>query len=102
MTDFDVHHIWVNEGIDVYTAACEYTKNKLIALGVPPEKIFTTGIPTDAKFAAQPDIVALKKKLGLQDGILTILIATGSFGMGPIEELMKLLRKLSIVDRLRA
>ena len=39
----------------------------------------------------QPDITALKKKLGLQDGVLTVLIATGSFGMGPIEELMKLL-----------
>ena len=34
VTDFDVHRIWVNEGIDIYTVACEYTKNKLIALGV--------------------------------------------------------------------
>ena len=102
VTDFDVHRIWVNEGIDVYTAACEYTKNKLIALGVPSEKIFMTGIPTDAKFAHKPDTLALKKKLGLQDGVLTILIATGSFGMGPIEELIKLLEKLSIADCLRA
>src|SRR5208283_96134 len=66
VTDFDVHRIWVNEGIDVYTAASEYTKNKLIALGVPSEKIFTTGIPTDAKFAQKPDKLVLKKKLGLQ------------------------------------
>jgi processive 1,2-diacylglycerol beta-glucosyltransferase len=93
VTDFDVHRIWVNEGIDVYTAASEYTKNKLIALGVPSEKIFTTGIPTDAKFAQKPDKLVLKKKLGLQDGILTILIATGSFGMGPVEELIKMLGK---------
>jgi processive 1,2-diacylglycerol beta-glucosyltransferase len=91
VTDFDVHHIWVNEGIDFYTAACDYTKNKLIALGVAQEKVFTTGIPTDAKFSAQPDIKALQHKLGLQEGILTILVATGSFGMGPIEEIMKLL-----------
>ena len=61
-----------------------------------------TGIPTDAKFAQKPDPLALKKKLGLQDGILTILIATGSFGMGPIEELIKLLGKLSTADCLRA
>ena len=102
VTDFDVHRIWVNEGIDIYTAACEYTKNKLIALGVPAEKIFVTGIPTDAKFALSPDTAALKKKLGLQDGILTILIATGSFGMGPIEEIMELLGRLSTADCLRA
>jgi len=89
VTDFDVHRIWVNRGIDVYTAACEYTKDKLIALGVPSDKVFITGIPTDAKFAVHPDVIALKKKLGVKDGILTVLIATGSFGMGPIEELMK-------------
>ena len=97
VTDFDVHRIWVNEGIDVYTAACEYTKNKLMALGVPSEKIFTTGIPTDARFAQNPDKSALKKKLGLQDGILTILITTGSFGMGPVEELIKLLERYQLL-----
>ena len=90
VTDFDAHRIWVNKGVDVYTAACEYTKNKLIALGVRPEAIFTTGIPTDARFAFKTDTIALKKKLGLQDG-MTILIATGAFGMGPMEELMELL-----------
>jgi processive 1,2-diacylglycerol beta-glucosyltransferase len=96
VTDFDVHRIWVNKGIDVYTGACEYTKNKLMSLGVPPEKVFTTGIPTDAKFSQNPDIPALKKKFGLHDG-MTILIATGSFGMGPIEELMKLLEKYQLL-----
>jgi len=97
VTDFDVHRIWVNAGIDVYTGACEYTKNKLIELGVAPAKAFATGIPTDAKFAFLPDIMALKQKLGLQGGILTILIATGSFGMGPIEELMTLLGEYQLL-----
>jgi len=97
VTDFDVHRIWVNEGIDVYTGACDYTRDKLIALGVPSDKAFTTGIPTDAKFTATPDLSELKKKLGISDGILTILIATGSFGMGPIEELMELLKDYQLL-----
>ncbi len=96
VTDFDVHRIWVNEGIDAYTGACDYTKNKLMALGVPSEKIFTTGIPTDAKFSQKPDVIVLRKKLGLKDG-MTILIATGSFGMGPIEEIMKLLESYQLL-----
>jgi len=90
VTDFDVHRIWLNEGIDIYTGACDYTRDKLLALGVPSEKVYVTGIPTDAKFAAPSDKSALRKKLGLGEK-MTVLIATGSFGMGPIEELMKLL-----------
>lgn len=97
VTDFDVHRIWVNAGTDVYTAACDYTRDKLIALGIPSENIFTTGVPTDARFALNPDSVALKKELGIQDGLWTILIATGSFGMGPIEELMELLQKYNLL-----
>ena len=97
VTDFDVHHIWVNEGIDLYTAACSYTKNKLVTLGVLPKNIYTTGIPTDAKFLMKPDLMALKQKLGLQDKKMTILIATGSFGMGPIEELMKVLEDYQLL-----
>jgi len=97
VTDFDVHRIWVNEGIDIYTGACEYTKNKLIALGVSTDKVFTTGIPTDTKFSLEPDKLALKKKLGIKDGILTVLIATGSFGMGPVEELIRLLKNYQLL-----
>jgi len=97
VTDFDVHRIWVNKGIDIYTAASEYTRNKLIALGVPDSKVFITGIPTDAKFALQPDVQALKEKLGLVKEGLTILIATGSFGMGPIEQLIALLGEYQLL-----
>jgi processive 1,2-diacylglycerol beta-glucosyltransferase len=97
VTDFDVHRIWVNAGTDIYTAACEYTKNKLIALGVPADNVYVTGIPTDAKFAQNPDMGSLKKKLGLHDGSLTILIATGSFGMGPIQKLAGLLKEFQLL-----
>ena len=97
VTDFDVHRIWVNKGIDVYTAACDYTKNKLKALGVPSGNIFATGIPTDAKFSRDPDTAALRKELGLRDGVFTVLIATGSFGMGPIEEIMQLLKNYQLL-----
>ncbi|MDE2027411.1 MAG: hypothetical protein KGK03_03955 [Candidatus Omnitrophica bacterium] len=97
VTDFDAHRIWVNRGTDIYTAACEYTKNKLESLGVSPDKIFITGIPTDPKFNLTQDKTALKKKLGIQENLLTILIATGSFGMGPIEQLAGLLKDYQLL-----
>jgi processive 1,2-diacylglycerol beta-glucosyltransferase len=97
VTDFDVHRIWVNAGTDIYTAACDYTRTKLISLGAAPGAVVVTGIPTDAKFSRPPDIAALKEKLGLREGMLTVLIATGSFGMGPLEELMKQLGKYQLL-----
>jgi len=89
VTDFDVHRIWVNRGIDIYTVASPYTREKLITLGVKAETVFVTGIPTDAQFSKPVDAAALKRQFGLKENTMTVLIATGSFGMGPIEELIE-------------
>ena len=97
VTDFDVHHIWVNQGIDIYTAACSYTRDKLTTLGVRPEAIREIGIPTDPRFSQKQDAAALRTKLKLKEGLFTVLIATGSFGMGPIEALMELLKDYQLL-----
>ena len=88
VTDFDVHRIWINRGIDIYTGASPFTKDKLIALGVHPDKAFVTGIPTLSEFTKPVDVAQLKAHLALFPPALNILIATGSFGMGPIEALI--------------
>ena len=97
VTDYDVHRIWLGEGIDYYCGACEYTIEKLKKLGVPAERAVMTGIPTDSKFAAPHNIVELKKKLGLKEGIFTVLVATGSFGIGPIEEIAERLPDFQVM-----
>ncbi|MFA5059094.1 MAG: glycosyltransferase [Candidatus Omnitrophota bacterium] len=91
VTDFDAHRIWLADGVDKYAVACEYTQNKLLELGVEREKIFVTGIPTDDKFSNHPDREALKDKLQIKKGVFTVLLATGSFGMGPLEEIAQAL-----------
>lgn len=91
VTDFDVHRIWVNEGVDCYAVACDDTKEKLVSLGVGPSRVFVTGIPVNAKFIPSLEAASLKAKWGLESQRLTILIVTGSFGMGPIESLVKML-----------
>lgn len=92
VTDFDVHTIWLAQGIDYYAVASERTKEKLVKLGVEENKIFITGIPTHEKFSKEVNRDQLKEKLGVRKDMFTVLIATGSFGIGPIEEIAQALQ----------
>ena len=97
VTDFDVHSIWIAEGIDYYTAACDWTKERLLRLGVVKEKIVVSGIPTDQKFSKEKDNARLRAQLGLQENIFTVLVATGSFGIGPIEKIIQALEEFQVI-----
>ncbi|MCA9407173.1 MAG: hypothetical protein KC733_00655 [Candidatus Omnitrophica bacterium] len=97
VTDFDVHRIWLSKGVDYYCVASDWTKRKILTLGVSEENVFVTGIPTDEKFSVQRDVVQLKAKLGLHKDIFTVLVATGSFGMGPIEGLIEACQGMQVV-----
>ena len=97
VTDYDVHRIWVVDGIDVYAVACDYTKNTLRHLGVDDRRIVVTGIPVDEKFTQVHDVVEVKDKLGLVKDAFTVLIATGSFGIGPIEAIIAELKDFQII-----
>lgn len=109
ITDFGVHPFWVIPGTDLYIAASDFTKNMLISQGVKEEDIRVTGIPVEDKFSRKPELKELFNKLGLkQDKFIplekatetgrapltgfTVLIVTGSFGIGPIEDIIKILQ----------
>jgi processive 1,2-diacylglycerol beta-glucosyltransferase len=97
ITDFDVHSIWLSSGIDRYTVACEWTAKKLMALGIDSIQMAVTGIPIRSRFSQAKDIPALKTRLGLNQEVFSVLIATGSFGIGPIEDLIKHLPEVQIM-----
>lgn len=87
ITDFGVHPFWLYKNTDCYVVASGFTKNILIKEGVDAKKIIDSGIPIDQKFNQQYDKNSLCAKLGLDPGKFTLLIMTGSFGIGPIEEI---------------
>lgn len=97
VTDFDVHSIWLSQGIDYYAVACEWTRQKIECMGVPGDNVIVTGIPTDGKFSVHADRKKLKQRLGLKQGVFTVLVATGSFGIGPIEEIVQALPGLQVL-----
>jgi processive 1,2-diacylglycerol beta-glucosyltransferase len=93
ITDFGVHPFWVSEGTDAYIVASDFTKNALIKEGVAESRIQTLGIPVGQKFLADLDRIALCKKFNIHPDKFTLLIVTGSFGIGPIEKIVDLLYK---------
>ena len=91
ITDFGVHPFWVSGGTDLYITASESSKELLIAEGVKPENIRPFGIPVNPVFLQHYDRDELAAKFGLSEDKFNVLIVTGSFGIGPIEEIVGLL-----------
>lgn len=87
ITDYGVHPFWVSAGTDLYVVAAEFTKNRLIMEGVGVEKISVLGLPFDPKFLQHFDRSILCHKIGIDPKKFTVLLMTGSFGLGPLEEL---------------
>jgi processive 1,2-diacylglycerol beta-glucosyltransferase len=87
VTDYGVHNFWVNPGTDLYCAAAPSTKDVLIHKGVSASQVIVTGIPLDEKFLHVDEATVVRQKLGVKEGIFTVLIATGGIGIGPIAEI---------------
>jgi len=91
ITDFGVHPYWLSAFTDFYYVASEYTKGLLIKEKVAESRIRVCGIPIDEKFLKRYDKSALCVKFGIKSDMFTVLISTGSFGIGPIEKMASLL-----------
>ena len=93
ITDFTVHPLWVARGTDLYITGSKLTKEQLVQEGVAPDIIKDSGIPIHQKFLRIFEREGLCKKLGTSTDKFTVLVITGSFGIGPIEEIVQLLHK---------
>jgi len=91
ITDFGVHPFWITKTTDAYAVASEYTEKILIGEGINKEIIHVTGIPVDPKFSVNIDKNLTSKKLGLKPDQFTVLITTGSAGLGPVEKIVDFL-----------
>ncbi len=93
ITDYGVHPFWISPGTDIYVAASDFTKDRLIKEGVEAEKIKVLGLPFDPKFLRHFDRRVICHKLGIDHKKFTVLLMTGSFGTGPLEEIAESLAK---------
>jgi processive 1,2-diacylglycerol beta-glucosyltransferase len=93
ITDFGAHPYWVAEAVDIYLVPSDLAKEQLLLEGVEDAKIRVSGIPIAGKFLKNFDKISLRGKLGLAQDEFTVLIVSGSFGIGPIEKIVDLLYK---------
>jgi processive 1,2-diacylglycerol beta-glucosyltransferase len=94
VTDFDIHAMWLCRHYEHYFVALDETKAHLEELGVPSDKVTVSGIPIDPVFAEHRDKTQMRRKLGLDTSLTTILVSAGGFGVGPIERLIQSLVKM--------
>jgi processive 1,2-diacylglycerol beta-glucosyltransferase len=88
VTDFDVHAMWLCHHFEQYFVAIEETREHLVRLGIPANKVTVSGIPIDPVFAERKDKGAIRPKYGLAPDRTTVLVSAGGFGVGPIEHLV--------------
>lgn len=89
ITDFSIHQLWKDTGLDFYIIPNKEFVPSLTALGISKEKILPAGIPIGSSFwDASPSS-------SLEPDILNILVAGGGWGMGPLKEAILSLENLS-------
>jgi processive 1,2-diacylglycerol beta-glucosyltransferase len=89
VTDYDVHAMWLSQTVDRYFLALQESAEYLARIGVPRSKLSITGIPVDPLFANSIDRAEARRALHLDPGATSVLLATGAYGVGPLEQLAR-------------
>jgi len=88
-TDFETHHLWVNQPCEHYFTATDEAAEYLQFFGVPEHDTTTTGIPIHPVFAETKDRRQCLERHGLVGDRPIVLQLAGGYGVGPIEELYR-------------
>ncbi len=91
VTDFVPHAFWINPGTDHYWVMSEEGKQILERRGVPSIRITAGGIPISLRFKPQGKNREFRKREGLREDLFTLLLTSGSFGLGPTVEVLEAL-----------
>ncbi len=80
VTDFEVHGMWLNAPSDHYFVATAEAQAHLESLGIAPQAITVSGIPTHPVNAEKKDRAAMRRKHGWREDLPAILVSAGGFG----------------------
>jgi processive 1,2-diacylglycerol beta-glucosyltransferase len=94
VTDFEAHALWMEPCANLFCVAAEETKARLVARGLPSDNVVVTGIPIAQKFSARVNAAAIRSELQLKEGLPTLLVLGGGFGIGPVADILSELNKI--------
>ena len=92
LTDYDIHTMWIQEGVDRYFVATDEMAHALERTGIGNAKVSVTGIPIMPVFSQpHPAPQAMRRKLGLRPEPPTVLLSAGGFGLTRVDETVAML-----------
>ncbi|HSR37017.1 MAG TPA: glycosyltransferase [Desulfurivibrionaceae bacterium] len=94
VTDFDVHALWLHEGISGYFAASAEVAWRMVERGIPAKNVRVTGIPIMPVFGEARDRAVCAAEFGLDPARTTLLLMAGGAGVGGIDHLAERLLQL--------
>jgi len=88
ITDHAIHSQWIHPFTDHYFVGSEHVRQGLILRGVSEHRITVTGIPIRPVFFSSVDRDAVRKRLGLESDVPTLLVMGGAYGvLGDISQI---------------
>jgi len=92
LTDYDIHSMWIQEGVDRYFVATDEMAYALKETGIGDAQVSVTGIPIMPVFSEQQIAPrAMRLKLGLRPDPPTVLLSAGGFGLTRVDETVAML-----------
>lgn len=92
LTDYDIHSMWIQEGVTGYFVASSEMAHALREKGIGTAFVEVSGIPILPEFAREyPPRETMRQTLGLNPAQRTVLVAAGGFGMMSADDAVKLL-----------
>jgi processive 1,2-diacylglycerol beta-glucosyltransferase len=95
VTDYGPHAFWLSDGIDKFFVGAGSMIDAFVKRGIPKEKVVLSGIPGVEEFVKSYDVPALKRAYGMDPSRKTVFLLSGGFGVGPTEQILAALGKVS-------
>lgn len=81
ITDYQIHHLWIVNGVKHYFVATDAMKKDLISAGVSAKSVIVSGIPISPSIITTLRAPRLYKQFKLEPARPIVLILSGGFGL---------------------